>query len=315
MRIFITGGSGCLGRNIIDAFLPEGHDILILDNFATSSGHGLPSGVNFEVIEGSVADSALVGEIFSAFRPTHVIHAAAAYKNPQDWLEDIATNTSGTANIIKNANAHNIKRLVYFQTALCYGRPQQMPIPETHQLAPITSYGISKTAGERLLALAEVPWISFRLANVVAPGLSIGPLPTFYQRLKSGKACYCSDAIRDFLDISDFLAILRLALKDDAPTGIFNVSTGRGYSIREVYDAVAAYLGGVHPEPPIVPCAPDDVPAVVLDPQLAVSCFGWKPRVSFAAMTEKMLRWYDEHGVGEIHSHLAKPQPEATDAH
>ncbi len=67
--------------------------------------------------------------------------------------------------------------------------------------------------------------------------------------------------------MEDFLDIMDLVLRDDAPTGIFNVSTGEGHTIKEVFDAVVAYLGITLTEPvPVVPPGPDDVPAVVLDP-------------------------------------------------
>ena len=150
-----------------------------------------------------------------------------------------------------------VKRFVYFQTALCYGRPERVPIPVEHATRPFTSYGISKTAGEAYVAISDLSWISLRLANVTGPRLAIGPIPTFYKRLKSGQKCFCTDAIRDFLDMSDFLALMRVALCAEAPQGIFNVSTGEGHTVAEVFDAVASCLGISPAEPvPVVPPAP-----------------------------------------------------------
>ena len=99
------------------------------------------------------------------------------------------------------------KRVINFQTALCYGRPSIVPIPVNHPSNPFTSYGISKHSGEAFLLQSNLPVISFRLANICGPRLAIGPLPTFYQRLKEGKKCFCSEAVRDFLDMGDFLRI------------------------------------------------------------------------------------------------------------
>ena len=114
--------------------------------------------------------------------------------------------------------------------------------------------------------------------------------------------------MRDFLDMADFLDIMDLVLRDDAPTGIFNVSTGEGHTIKEVFDAVAGYLGITLAEPVlVVPPGPDDVPAVVLDPTRTTEVLGWRAKIGFAETIERMLRWYDAHGVSAIYSHLQAP--------
>ena len=215
----------------------------------------------------------------------------------------------GTINVVEAARRAGVTRFINFQTALCYGRPERVPIPVDHPLRPFTSYGISKTAGEAYLAISGLPWVSLRLANISGPRLAIGPIPTFYKRLKAGQSCFCTAAVRDFLDIGDFLDVMEIVLRDDAPTGIFNISTGEGHSIKEVFDAVAAYLGIVPAEPvPVVPCGPDDVPEVVLDPSHTETTLGWRAKVGFAETIARMLRWYDAHGVSAIYSHLQAPR-------
>jgi len=97
-----------------------------------------------------------------------------------------------------------------------------------------------------------------------------------------------------------------IVLRDDAPTGVFNVSTGVGVSIRDVFEEVVAYLGVTLKEPvPVVPPAADDVPAVVLDPSMTAAVLGWEAKIGFADTIRRMLQWYDAHGVSEIYSHLA----------
>ncbi len=106
-----------------------------------------------------------------------------------------------------------MERLVNFQTALCYGRPDATPIPVTAPTRPFTSYGVSKTAGEHYVLMSGLNAVSLRLGNITGPRLSIGPIPTFYTRLKAGKGCFCSDTTRDFLDMEDFFSFLDLAVK------------------------------------------------------------------------------------------------------
>lgn len=309
MRIFITGGAGCLGSNLIEHWLPQGHQVLVLDNFATGKREVVPEGVEgLEVREGTVADAATVERCVADFAPELIVHGAAAYKDPADWHEDTATNVTGSINVARAAAAHGVRRIVNLQTALCYGRPTVIPIPVSHPVAPFTSYGVSKTAGEQYMQMGTVPVVSLRLANVTGPRLAIGPIPTFYKRLKAGQKCFCSDTVRDFLDMSDFLALMDRLLMPDLPAGVYNVSTGEGHTIREIFDIVAAWVGVEVPDVPVVPPGADDVPAVVLDPSETVRALGWRAQVSFRETLERQLAWYDRHGVTDVFSHLAAPR-------
>lgn len=307
MRILITGGAGCLGSNLIEHWLPQEHQIFVLDNFATGKREVVPPVSGLELREGSIADLRLVEACFADFQPEVVVHAAAAYKDPNDWEEDARTNVLGSAHVAKASKTHGIKRLINFQTALCYGRPSDLPIPVDHPTAPFTSYGISKTAGEQYMLLSGVPTLSLRIANVTGPRLAIGPIPTFYKRLKAGQKCFCSDTARDFLDMSDFLAFMDLAIQANAPTGVFNIASGEAHTIKEIFDLVCQHLGLPAQEVPIVPPAADDVPVVSLDASETARQFGWTPLIGFADTIARQLAWYDQHGVTDVFSHLKAP--------
>ena len=304
-RILITGGAGCLGSNLIEHWLPQGHQFLVLDNFATGKREVVPPVPGLEVREGHIADSEFVESAFSQFKPELVIHSAASYKDPAGWQEDARTNVLGSIEVARASERHGTRRLVNFQTVLGYGRTTVSPIPVSHPTAPFTSYGISKTAGEQYVMQAGIPVVSLRLANVTGPRLAIGPIPTFYKRLKAGQKCFCSDTARDFLDMSDFLAMMDLAVRAEAPTGVFNVASGEAHYIKEVFDLVAAHLGVNAGDVPVVPPAADDVPVVALHASGTTRAFGWKPQVGFQETIRKQLRWYDRHGVSDIYSHLS----------
>ena len=309
MRILLTGGAGCLGSNLTERYLDAGDDVFIIDNFATGQRGSLPpSHPRMTLIEGSVTDRALIDRTFRDFKPTHVIHSAAAYKNPDDWIEDARTNVEGTIHVVQAAKDAGVQRFVNFHTALGYGRPERIPIPADAPARPFTSYGISKQAGEQFLAMSGLPFVSLRLANVTGPRLAIGPIPTFYTRLKAGKGCFCSRTVRDFVDMDDFFSAMDLVMKPGAPSGVFNVSTGTGHTIKEIFDIVVAHLGVTLKEPvsEVEPGA-DDVPVVVLDPSKTISTFGWRPQYNFEQTIRRMLAWYDQHGVTAIYSHLKAP--------
>ncbi len=305
MRILITGGAGCLGSNLIEHWLPHGHEIFVIDNFATGKRALVPDVAGLTLAEGSIADAALVEACFARFQPELVVHSAASYKDPQHWAEDTASNVMGAVNIAKSAALHGVKRIIHFQTNLCFGRPQKLPVPNDHPLAPFTSYGITKTAGEQMLFLGAVPVLSLRLANVTGPRLAIGPIPTFYKRLKAGQKCFCSDTARDFMDMADFLAFMDKAIALDAPTGVFNLASGEAHTIKEIFDLVAAHLGLPPQDVPIQPVAADDVAVMMLDASAAKAAFGWDIKIGFKETIARQLAWYDAHGVNETYSHLS----------
>jgi UDP-glucose 4-epimerase len=104
---------------------------------------------------------------------------------------------------------------------------------------------------------------------------------------------------------------MSIILRDDVPTGIFNVSTGEGHTIVQVFNTIAACLEITLPEPVrIVPPAADDVAAVVLDPSRTRAALGWRAELGLSESIARMVRWYETHGVPVIHSHLRPPPAE-----
>jgi UDP-glucose 4-epimerase len=136
-NVLITGGAGFIGSHLTDRLLKRSDDVLVIDNFSTARRDSLPSHDSLTVVEDTVADHELVERVFAEFGPEVVVHAAASYKDPEAWTEDSRTNAVGTANVVRASEAAGVSRLVYFQTALCYGlHPQEEPITLSHPLDP-----------------------------------------------------------------------------------------------------------------------------------------------------------------------------------
>ena len=185
MRVLITGGAGFIGSHLADRLLNRGDEVLVVDNYSTGRRDNLAPHAKLEIVEGTIADADLVKRLFVDFRPDYVVHAAASYKDPNNWEEDSRTNTLGGAIVTKASVESKVKRLVYLQTSLCYGvKPLEQPITLDHPIRPgDSSYAISKTAAEQYIALSGLNFVSFRLANAYGPRNLSGPLPTFYHRL------------------------------------------------------------------------------------------------------------------------------------
>lgn len=305
-NILVTGGAGFIASPLVERLLDRGDSVLVIDNFATARRDTLSDHPNLRLEETSIADTAFVDAIFAEFVPAVVVHAAASYKDPEEWVEDAQTNTVGTANIVRAADRTNTRRLVYFQTALCYGlRPQEQPITLSHPLDPSTSsYAISKTAGEWYLRLSKLDWISFRLANVYGPRNLSGPLPTFYQRLSEGKSVFVMDSRRDFVFVDDLVAVAMKAIDGQGASGVYHVSSGSDVSIKDLLDAVADAMNIELGDVEVRPRNPDDAPSILLDPSETQREFDWAAQVPLREGVAKAVDYYREYGVGETYTHL-----------
>jgi len=305
MRILITGGAGFIGSNLADRLLSENHQVLVIDNYATSRRDNLTPHANLKIVEGTIADTAIVNKTFADFKPEVVVHAAASYKDPENWVEDSISNVLGTANIVKASREQKVRRVVYFQTSLCYGTPQEQPITLKHRINPESSYAISKTAGEQYIALSGVDFISFRLANVFGPRNLSGPLPTFFKRLKEGKKCFVADSRRDFVYVKDLVDIVTKAIQGKGTRGYYHVSSGKDVSIYDLYQAVvtAMKLTGLDPVE-VKPRSPDDVASILLDPSKTNQDFDWKVVSDWRVGVADAIQWYDKHGVEHTFTHL-----------
>ena len=297
MRVFVTGGSGQIGSTVIDLLLARGDHVLSIDNFATGRRDNLGPHSSLRQVEGTVADAKLVHGLIEDFRPDAVIHTAASYKNPDDWEADALTNGVGSANVARACRDHGVGRLIYFQTALCYGvKPLERPITLGHPINPVnSSYAVSKTAGEHYVQLSGVDWVTFRLANVVGPRNVSGPLPIFFQRLSEGKRCFVTEARRDFV-LADDLARTVLRAVDGVGHGTYHFSSGRDIAIKELYDATVCAMGlAPYPEPEMRPLSLDDAPSILLDPARTFRDFG---EITFTPLQEIVDRAVAHYRVG-----------------
>jgi UDP-glucose 4-epimerase len=308
LKVLITGGAGFIGSHLADRLLARGDEVLVFDNFATARRDSLRPHDNLTVVDGTIVDKQLVDETWESFGPDVVAHAAASYKDPDDWPEDAATNATGTANVVKASEAASIRRLLYFQTALCYGlHPLEQPITLEHPLRPEeSSYAISKTAGEYYVRLSDLEWVSLRLANAYGPRNVSGPLPTFYHRLTSGKACFVMDTRRDFIYVHDLIDLVLKAVDGEGAGGVYHASSGADYSIKELFDATVKALGiELDDEVEVRERGPDDAFTILLDPSRTRAEFGgWKPRTPLEEGVAAAIAYYEEHGIEETYTHL-----------
>jgi len=301
MRILITGGAGFIGSHLADRLLYRRNEVFIIDNFITGRKENLPDKADFT--EGSVACTKVCPLLFERVKPDVVVHAAASYKDPDDWYMDAVVNTVGTTMVVKECIKHDVKRFVYFQTSLCYGKyPIEQPITLDHPIKPVNSYAISKTAGEQYIEFSGMDFVSFRLANAYGPRNLSGPPPTFYSRLSRKKPCFVVNTRRDFIFIDDLIDIVEKSI-NGIGSKFYHVSTGRDYSIKEIYEAVADAMS-LNVKAEERERNEDDVASILLDPSKTLKDFGMIPTYPLKKGIKKAVKWYEENGVGETYTHL-----------
>jgi len=294
--------------------LAQGCKVVVIDNYATGRRDNLKPHQNLKVFEGSIADPFFLENVFQDFQPDSVLHAAASYKNPEAWIEDVTTNALGSINVVRSSMKCKICRLVYLQTALCYGlHPLEQPITLAHPLysgkyAGGSSYAISKTVGEQYIELSGLDFISFRLANAYGPRNISGPLPTFYQRLTTGKKCFVMDTRRDFVFINDMVDVITKALTGAGKRGYYHISSGGDYSIKELFDATLKALKiqleeGVE----VRPRGSDDVSTILIDPSKTQRDFDWRTKTPLEQGVAETIAYYKQFGISQTFTHLKLP--------
>ena len=182
---FDTGGAGQVGstggRYAARARRQGPGDRQFRDRPARQSA----SHPNLTLVEDTIADGALIDRLFADFKPEWWSTRRPPTRIRTIGSTDALVNAVGTRQHRQGVQDAKVGRLIYFQTALCYGtKPLQQPIRLDHPINPVnSSYAISKTAGEHYVQFSGVDWVTFRLANVIGPRNVSGPLPIFFERL------------------------------------------------------------------------------------------------------------------------------------
>lgn len=305
-KILVTGGLGQIGSHIVELLLDRGDSVLVIDNLATGRKEHLQEHKNLQIVIDTISNKKLVESITEKFMPDAIVHTAASYKDPDDWFNDTLTNCVGGSNMVDVAKKFNVKRFIYFQTALCYGlKPSQQPIQLNHPRNPSSSsYAITKTTNEFYIELSGIDYVTFRLANVVGPRNVAGPLPIFYQRLKDGKKCFVTEARRDFVYVKDLAKVVLQAI-DGVGSGAYHFSSGKDIAIQELYDAVVNALNlKDKPTAEVKSLGPDDVYSILLDPSRTFEDFGSIEFTSLQDTVSDAMNYYLEHGTLGEYTHL-----------
>jgi nucleoside-diphosphate-sugar epimerase len=306
MAILVTGGAGMVGSHVAELLNARGEKVVILDNFETGRKEHLENLKHVTVVNGSIADRALVEDMVETHSLKTFIHTAASYAVSTEWQKQIETNTLGTANVAEFAKKVG-GRVVYFQTALCYGEnPSIQPVPLDYPRQPVkSSYAISKTAGEFYLEQSGVDFVTFRLANIIGPRNLSGPLPIFYKRLTEGLACRITESRRDFVDVRD-LAEAVIQAVDGVGQGAYHFSSGADIEITALFHEICKQLT-LEKEPEYEIVKDDSGPkSILLDPSRTQKDFKINTLRTLEETVAGAISYYSKYGVTREVTHMQK---------
>jgi UDP-glucose 4-epimerase len=298
MTWLLTGGAGYIGAHIAHALRASGRDVVVLDDLSTGLASRLPDDV--ELVHASVLDRDTVTAALERHRVEGVIHLAAK-KSVSESVSDPGyyyhQNVVGLQQLLVAMNRADVERLVFSSSAAVYGAAEGPAVDETSPTTPANPYGWTKLIGEDLVRYAgEVTglrWLSLRYFNVAgagAPELAdtgvSNLIPMTFRALDDGRRPQLfgddyptpdGSCIRDFIhvaDLADAHVAAAIALESGDTSAVYNVGTGVGTSVKEVFRVVRDVTGrAVDPE--VAPRRAGDPPAVVADAAAITEHLGW----------------------------------------
>jgi UDP-glucose 4-epimerase len=252
MNILVLGGNGFIGSHVVDELLGAGHKVSVFGRRHEVWRKPL-SAVNYYL--GDFSNIPLLAEALQGVDVVmHLISTTVPSTSNLDPIADIQGNLESTMRLLQVMVSVNVKRIIFLSSGgTVYGIPSVLPVPETHPLDPICSYGVVKVAIEKYLGMFEhlhgLRPLIIRASNPFGPrqgheGVQ-GVVSTFMQKILLGeKVTIWGDGStkRDYLYVTDLARFCRLAAESEQ-TGVFNAGSGTGLTLNELARMIEAVSG------------------------------------------------------------------------
>jgi len=325
-RVLVTGGAGYIGGVVASQLIERGYEVVVLDNLSHGHRAAVPNGARF--ISGDVADRPALDALLTESSFDAVLHFAAfieAGESMQVPAKYFRNNSFNSLALLEAVIAHKIPRFVFSSTAALYGTPDRTPIEETAALRPTNAYGESKLLVERMLEwmnrIHGLRYASLRYFNAAGASASHGEdhrpeshlIPLALQVALGHRdhlSIFGTDyptpdgtCIRDYIHVADLASAHLLALdsleKNDKL--IYNLGSGRGFSVREVIDAARKVTGHAIPAKEVAR-RPGDPPVLVASSAKIRRELNWQPaHPELESMIGSAWEWHRAHPHGYDH--------------
>lgn len=315
MNILLTGGAGYIGSHTALALRRAGFAPVVLDDLSRGHEWAVKHG---PLVRGDMGDEVFVRKVCAEYKPEALLHfaglidVAESVGNPAMYME---SNFRKAGKLFSTAADCGVGNIVFSSTAAVYGNPVgDSPIDEDHPLSPINPYGESKLLAERFLrGISGVKSMTLRYFNAAGAAANecLGEahpvethlIPrTVMAGINDESITIFGDdyptpdgtAIRDYVHVMDLadahVAALRYLL-GGGKTGVCNLGTGNGYSVREVVTAVERALGRKIRQT-VLPRRAGDPPRLVANAARALNLLSWKPRATLDDIVRSAVQWH-----------------------
>jgi len=325
MNILVTGGAGYIGSHTVLELLRDGQTVTVLDNLSNSKEESLrrvaaltgkyPGFHRIDLLDCEGMKEVLAGAEIEAV--VHFAGLKAVGESVSRPLDYYRNNVTGTLNLLRAMDATGVKKIVFSSSATVYGDPAEVPIREDFPLGPTNPYGRTKLMIEEILkdlGTAKPDWeiTLLRYFNPVGahPSGRIGEDPRgipnnllpFISQVAVGRRerlnVFGGDwptrdgtGVRDYIHVVDLALGHLRALENSSPgVSVYNLGTGRGYSVLEMVAAFERAAGQKIPYE-IVGRRPGDIAECWADPARAERELGWKAARGIDEMCADAWRW------------------------
>jgi nucleoside-diphosphate-sugar epimerase len=307
VRVLVTGGGGFIGSSLVQRLFEEGHEVRVLDNFATGRRENLLDLLeDIELVEGDLQS---YERVHTAVRGCEVVlHQGALPSVPrsvQDPLTSNATNVTGTLNVLLASRDSEVRRVVYASSSSVYGANPELPKHELLLPEPFSPYAVAKLAGEGFCrSFSEVfglETVALRYFNVFGPRQD--PLSQYAAVIPNFITAFLADEppvvfgdgeqSRDFTYVDNVVEGNLLAMDADGVSGrVFNIAAGERLSLNELLGHLRKLIGK-EIEARYEDARPGDVKHSQADVSLAERELGYRPRVSVDEGLRRTLPAYE----------------------
>lgn len=314
-KVLVTGGAGFIGSHIVDGYLKEGYQVVVIDDLSGGKRENLNKKAKFYQMD---INDIKVAEIFAEEQFDLVNHHAAqidlrtSVKKP---LLDAKINILGTLNLLENCLKHKVRNFIFISSGgAIYGQPEEIPVDEYYPKNPLSPYAVAKHTMEHYLyyyrQIFALNYLALRYANVYGPRQDpfgeAGVIAIFSQRmLKKDRPTILGDGeqLRDYIYIDEVIDINMLASQKieslnkkrvSSPDDLsYNVGIGKGNSVNFLY-RVLAEITDFQEKPIYAPGKKGDIRKIYLDTEKAKKELGWQAKLELRDGLKKTVKWFKE---------------------
>lgn len=297
--VFVTGGTGFIGRNVLERLVEKGYDVTALEH-----SRGLPDEPwtdAIDLIEGDVTDLDSLPTLDQTDAVIHLAGAVSVKQSIEKPNHSLDVNISGTKNVIEQARLSGVRRFMYLSSAAIYGNPDNIPISESQVPDPLHPYAAGKLAGEHIAeAYVNTYNINVDIARAFTtygPGqASDNLIPEVINQLQQSPDTLELGNLsptRDFIHVADVAAaLIKILSQEDEGVSRYNVGTGQETQVREVVELLRDLI---HPDATIQTTSSRDESVEI--PRLVADCrrlrdLGWEPKYNLEAGMKQIVENY-----------------------